>query len=377
MTTVREAAFAVFAHFGVDAIFGNPGSTELPMLRDLPGGIRYILGLQESVVVAMADGYAQATRRPALVNLHSAAGVGHAMGNIFTAFRNQTPLVITAGQQARSILPYDPFLYSERATELPRPYVKWAIEPARAEDVPLALVRAFQIAMTPPCGPVFVSIPVDDWDRVCTIPEIADVLIGNRPAPDTIALLAEALDTSAAPALVLGAGVARRGGWEAALALAERTGAAVWAAPFAARETFPEDHPQFAGFLPPRRERIVELLALHDTVLVVGAPAFTYHVEGEGPHWPPETALYLVSDDPAHAAALPGGTALIADPKAVLSALAFCVQKADRTPAQARPFDPPTPAMTDAWLLHRIAALRPVDSLIVEEAPSSRDAMRS
>jgi len=163
--TVREAFLRLMQDLGIDTVFGNPGSTELPMFRDFPKDMRYVLGLQESVVVGMADGYAQVTRNAAMVNLHSAAGVGHAMGNIFTAFRNQTPMLVTAGQQSRAILPFDPFLSASQATELPRPYVKWAIEPARAEDVPLALLRAYQIAMQAPCGPVFISIPADDWDR--------------------------------------------------------------------------------------------------------------------------------------------------------------------------------------------------------------------
>ncbi len=137
------------------------------MFRDFPADFRYVLGLQESVVVAMADGFAQARGDAALVNLHSAIGVGHAMGSIFTAFRNQTPLVITAGQQARSILPFEPFLYSEQAAQLPKPYVKWSCEPARAADVPAAIARAYYTAMQPPRGPTFVSIPVDDWDRPC------------------------------------------------------------------------------------------------------------------------------------------------------------------------------------------------------------------
>src|SRR5476651_144449 len=102
---------------GMTSVFANPGSTELPMFRDFPADFRYVLGLQESVVVGMADGYAQATRNAAFVNLHSAVGVGHAMGNIFTAYRNRTPLVITNGQQARSILPYEPFLFSQQAAE--------------------------------------------------------------------------------------------------------------------------------------------------------------------------------------------------------------------------------------------------------------------
>ena len=165
--TVRDAVLHLLRGFGMTTIFGNPGSTELPMFRDFPEDFRYVLGLQESVVIGMADGYAQATRNAALVNLHSAAGLGHALGNIFTAYKNATPLVITAGQQARSILPYEPFLFAEQATEFPKPYVKWSCEPARAEDVPAAIARAYYVAMQPPCGPTFVSIPVDDWDRPC------------------------------------------------------------------------------------------------------------------------------------------------------------------------------------------------------------------
>ena len=130
-------------------VFGNPGSTELAMFVDFPEDFRYVLGLQESVVVGMADGYAQAKRTAAFVNLHSAVGVGHAMGAIFTAYRNRTPLLITAGQQSRGILPFDPFLSSVRATELPQPYVKWAVEPARAADV-----------WATPCRPWFTTTPV-------------------------------------------------------------------------------------------------------------------------------------------------------------------------------------------------------------------------
>src|SRR5262245_55442214 len=105
--TVRDAVIALLREQKMTTIFGNPGSTELPLFKNFPDDFRYVLGLQESVVVGMADGFAQATGNAAVVNLHSAAGVGHAMGNIFTAYRNRTPLVITAGQQARSILPYE------------------------------------------------------------------------------------------------------------------------------------------------------------------------------------------------------------------------------------------------------------------------------
>src|ERR1700755_785089 len=164
-TTVKQATFDLLRAFGIRKVFGNPGSTELPFLSDWPADIDYVLGLQEASVVGMADGYAQAVRNAGFVSLHSAAGVGHALGNIFTAYRNQTPLVIIAGQQARSILPLPPFLFSDRASEFPRPYVKFSVEPARPEDVPAAIARAYYVAMQPPCGPTFVSIPIHDWAR--------------------------------------------------------------------------------------------------------------------------------------------------------------------------------------------------------------------
>ena len=150
--TVKEATFGPLRAFGIKRVFGNPGSTELPFLSDWPDDIDYVLGLQEASVVGMADGYAQATRNAGFVNLHSGAGVGNALGNIYTAHRNQTPLVITAGQQARSILPLQAFLYAERASEFPRPYVKYSVEPARPEDVPAAIARAYYVAMQPPSG---------------------------------------------------------------------------------------------------------------------------------------------------------------------------------------------------------------------------------
>ena len=194
---MREATLGFLRSVGMTTIFGNPGSTELPLFLNFPGDFRYVLGLQESVVVGMADGYAQATHNASFVNLHSAAGVGHAMGNIFTAHKNRTPMVITAGQQARSILPFDPFLFSAQASELPKPYVKWSVEPARAQDVPLAIARAYYLAMQPPRGPVLVSIPADDW-AVLTQPLAArQVSTQLRPEPALLAQFGETLDASA------------------------------------------------------------------------------------------------------------------------------------------------------------------------------------
>ena len=148
MPTVREAAFELFRARGMTTMFGNPGSTELAMLADFPGDFDYVLGLQEAVVVGMADGYAQASGRPALVNLHTAPGVANAMGAIFNAQANHSPLVITAGQQVRAQMTLQANLTNRDATRLPHPLVKWSYEPPRAEDVPLALSRAVHLAVS-------------------------------------------------------------------------------------------------------------------------------------------------------------------------------------------------------------------------------------
>jgi len=375
--TVRDATFALLRELGLTTVFGNPGSTELPMFRDFPADFRYVLGLQESVVVATADGFAQGRGAAALVNLHSAIGVGHALGSIFTAFRNQTPLVITAGQQARSILPFEPFLYSEQAAQLPKPYVKWSCEPARAADVPAAIARAYYTAMQPPRGPAFVSVPVDDWDQPCaTLPArpVSQVIAGD---PVLLARAATQLSAARRPVFVVGASVARDDAWDEVIALAEEHQAAVWVSPMSARNSFPERHPLFAGFLPADRVRIVERLDGTDFILVLGAPVFTYHMEGQGPHIPGGASLVQLTDDPGAAAWCPTGTSIVTSLKLGVAALLGSPPKAGRSP----PAIPPRAArvsadvLSDSYLMQQIAALRPADSIVVEEAPSSRGVM--
>jgi benzoylformate decarboxylase len=378
--TVRAAVLDLLRAFGMTSIFGNPGSTELPLFRDFPEDFRYVLGLQEAVVVGMADGYAQATRNAAFVNLHSATGVGNAMGNIFTAYRNRTPLVITAGQQARSILPYDPFLFSAQATELPKPYVKWSCEPARAGDVPLAIARGYYIAMQPPRGPVLVSIPADDWAKPCEPVAARVVSTEIRPEPRVLNAIGEALDTALRPAFVVGAAVDRDGAWNDVVRLAERHNAAVWVAPMSGRCSFPEDHALFAGFLPPIREKIVNLLAGHDVIFALGAAAFTYHVEGAGPHLPAGARLVQLIDDPNIAAWTPLGTSVVGSIRlGVLDLLAREPPRSRERPASRRPLplvEPSNPMPAD-FVMQTLAGIRDPAAIVVEEAPSSRRAMQS
>ena len=380
LISVRDATFKLLRELGINKVFGNPGSTELPMFKDFPSDFSYVLGLQESVVVGMADGYAQATHNAAFINLHSAAGVGHAMGNIFTAYRNRTPLVITAGQQSRSLLLKEPFLLASQATELPKPYVKWSCEPARAEDVPAAIARAYYVAMQPPYGPTFVSIPVDDWEVLTEPVHARTVSTTVRAEAVSIDALSAALNASQRPVFVIGGAVDREGGWNSLLALAERHGALVWASPLIGRCGFPEDHPLFAGFLPAFREEICKRLDGHDLCLAIGAPVFTYHAEGTGPYTPEGLAVYQLTEDPDWAACAIAGTAILSSVGAGLRDLLERQGPARPAQQQGRPPAPRVPAtdpFPDTFLMQTLADVRAPDSLIVEEAPSSRGPMQA
>jgi benzoylformate decarboxylase len=376
---VKSVTFDLLRSFGIDRVFGNPGSTELAFLHDWPTDIDYVLGLQEASVVAMADGYAQAMRNAAFINLHSAAGVGHSLGNLFTAFRNQTPLVITAGQQSRSLLPMHPFLYAEQAPEFPKPYVKWSVEPARAEDVPAAIARAYYIAMTPPRGPCFVSVPSDDWNRPASPVQARRVAREIGPAPGAVADLADAIAAARKPAFVVGPSVDREGVVDLMVQVAERARAAVWASPFSMRASFPERHPLFSGFLHAGPEMLTGALAPYDLVVVFGAPVFTFHVEGRAGIFESGTPVWQVTDNPTDAAIAPVGTSILSSMGPALAELLACLGDTDREPppprAAARQPEASDP-ITAEYLLHRLSEALPPQGIVVEEAPSHRPAMQ-
>ena len=250
--TVLEVTRDLMRRRGMTTVFGNPGSTELAFLADYPDDFSYVLGLQEAVVVGMADGFALASGRPTLVNLHTAPGVGNAMGGIFNAQANKSPLVITAGQQARELMTVQANLTNRDAARMPHPLVKWSYEPPRAEDVPLALARAAHLATLPPAGPVFVSIPMDDWgvaiDAEAAEHAIGRVVTGRATAdPDVVRDLARRLADARNPVFVAGPDIDASGAWDAAIALVEAAKVPVWAipAPGGGRIGFPENHPAF------------------------------------------------------------------------------------------------------------------------------------
>ncbi len=387
MPTVREAAFDLFRARGMTTIFGNPGSTELPMLGDFPDDFSYVLGLQEAVVVGMADGYAQASGRPTLVNLHTAPGVGNAMGAIFNAQANHSPLVITAGQQVRPVITMQANLTNRDATRMPHPLVKWSHEPARAEDVPHALARATQLAALPPKGPTFVSIPMDDWE-VEVEADYAQAAIERRATgraagdPDAVRDLARRLEAASNPVLVAGPDVDASGAWDEVVTLAERQRLPVFAipAPGGGRLGFPEGHPNFRGVLPPAIGPVAETLAGRDLILVVGASVFPYYPYIPGRLLPEGAELVEITSDPDEAARAPMGDAIVADVKLTLAALLDEVGESNRDPGESLPepsAGPEEDPITGTAAMNALAAAFPDDGIVVLEAPSATLALRN
>ncbi|GAA4756380.1 benzoylformate decarboxylase [Gordonia alkaliphila] len=387
MTTVREATFTLLRELGLTTVFGNPGSTEETFLQNFPDDFRYILGLHEGSVVAAADGYAQATRAPALVNVHTAAGAANALGAVLTAASNRTPLIITAGQQTRDMLLLDPWLANPDPQNILAPYVKWAYQPVRPEDVPAAFMRAWAVALQPPAGPVFLSIPLDDWEAECPIP-LAVRSVASRVAADParLAEFARVFAEAANPVVVLGSDVARGDGWRQAVAFAEHTGVKVWAAPSSERPPFPEDHPLYAGGLPFAQGPLAERLAGHDVVLVIGAPVFRYYPWIAGDYLPDGARLLHITSDPAESGRAPVGDSLIGDAVLALESLArllpagstqAAVQRqehgmAPHAPAEASITAPEDDEQLTARQLFRVLrAACPPETVLVEESPSN------
>lgn len=378
--TVRQATLGLLRDLRMTTVFGNPGSTELPFLDRWPEDFTYVLGLQEASVLGMADGYARATGRAAFVNLHSAAGLGHALGNLFTAWKNQAPLVVTAGQQSRALLPNLPFLGAQDAAAFPRPYVKFAVEPARAEDVPAAIAQAHRVAMQRPQGPTFVSVPADDWSAPCAPVAARAQHADIAPDPAAIAGAAALIAAARQPVIVSGAEADAEGAGPALVALAERLGAPVWTAPFAARLAFPEDHPLHAGHLVAAPEAVSAALSRHDLVLVVGAPVFTFHVAGDCALFRSGVPLIHLTADAEAGAAAPVGTTILGALRHAIPALAALVpDRGLALPAPRRRAPPPAAAepLPAGWVLSRLRAALPEDAVLVEEAPSHRPAMHA
>jgi benzoylformate decarboxylase len=375
--TVREATYDLLRQLGLTTIFGNPGSTEEPFLQDFPKDFTYVLGLQEASVLAMADGYAQATRRPALVNLHTFAGVGHAMGNLICAFYNKTPLIITAGQQTREMALLEPYLTNVQAVETPRPWVKWSYEPVRPGDIPAAFMRAYATAVQPPAGPVFLSLPLDDFEK----PALGDPVVRTQsqrvgPDPDRLREFARQIGQAKSPVLILGASLDRSGGWEAVQRFAEKLNVPVWVPPETERAVFPEEHPLFQGFLPFAIAPLSKKLEGHDLVLVIGAPVFRYYPYVPGEYLPTGARLLHITDDPSEAARAPVGDSLLSDSRLALEELLELVEPGQYPPVPPRAAKPDLAKSSGTLLMPAevfatVQANRPDDAVFLIESTSN------
>lgn len=377
--TIHHVTYNLLRALGLTTVFGNPGSTEQSFLRDFPDDFTYVLGLQEAAVLAMADGFAQARRKPALVNLHTAAGTGNAMGSLVASYKANTPLIITAGNQTREMALVDPYLNNRQATEFPKPWVKWSYEPARAEDVPAAIMQAYAVAMQPPMGPVFLSIPLDDWDKPALGPAVVrDVTTRIAPDADRLKHFADRISRAKRPLLLLGPEVDRDGGWEAGIAFAEKLKAPVFGSSMPDRVSFPENHPLAQGPLPMTIAGVHDVLKDYDLVIAVGAQVFRYYPFVAGDWIPEGTEVLQITTDPHLSAVAPVGDSLIGSVRTALEQLVELIEvPADRSaPTQRHLPQPITPEPTAAPLspdlvYQVIATVKPENAALVNESPST------
>ena len=274
MTTGRAAFLQLLIDEGVTHLFGNPGTTELAIMEAVPQfpQLKYVLGLQESVVLGMADGYARASGKLAAVNLHCTPGLGHAMGALYSAKFSGSPLIITAGQYEIGYGLQEPLLY-EPLVPIAQPLVKWAVEVTRIQDLPRIIRRAAKIALTPPMGPVFISLPgsILDDEAELDFGSPTRVETGTRPGDEAIERLALRLLMAEKPVLIAGRELAHRGVLEEAGELANLLGAAVYQEPVPYNARFPSDHPACMGDLTRNQVQVRKTLEQYDLLLCLGA----------------------------------------------------------------------------------------------------------
>src|SRR3954469_14226927 len=273
----RQVLMQTLVNHGVDRMFGNPGTTESPLLDSLLDypQIEYIVHLHEGVGVGAANFYAQASGKTAFVNLHVAPGLGNAIGMIYGALKNNSPMVVTAGQQDTRARLRDPVLGHDLAA-MAAPVTKWSVQVETADELGPILQRAFKIANEAPAGPVFVALPINMMEQETNIPagKPATLFDKGRPDPAGIAALAKHLQAANSPAIVAGDDVARAGAVDRLVSIAEKLGAGVWFEGLRARNSFPTDHPSYRGTLAFDAPGVAKNFASSDAVLLLGGPFF-------------------------------------------------------------------------------------------------------
>lgn len=319
----------LLAH-GIEHVFGNPGTTESPIIDSLPDypQLRYILALHEGVALGAASYYAQASGRTGVVNLHVAPGLGNALGMLYGALKAGSPLLVTAGQQDTRLRLRDPLLGHDLAA-MAAPVTKWSTQVERADELGATLHRALKVAHDPPSGPVFVALPIDVLEQQTDQPARPPGALYRQAGPDPagIAAAAEALLASRSPIIVAGDDVARTGGSEALGALARALGAGVWFEGLRQHVVLPSAHPSCRGALPFDAAAIRSALEGADAVLLVGGPFFEEVWFAPGSPFPPEAVLLQIEDAPQRLSRnFPLRAGILASPAAGLRALGAAIE---------------------------------------------------
>ncbi len=398
-----RALVHLLAESGVPYVFGNPGTTELPLMDALveEPRLRYILGLHETPVMALADGFAMASRKLGVVNLHASCGLGNAMGMLYNAHREGTPLLVTAGQSDRRIRFEEPILWSDMVA-VARPWTKWAAEVERVEDLPVAVRRAVQTALAPPTGPVFLSLPMDVQTAEAELDLTAAQPLDHRVRPPREALerAAEKLCAARRPGILCGSRVVEAEAVGPMTVLAERLGAAVFteSATTHGRLGFPCDHPLYGQQLPLWAPEVRKLLAEFDVLLVAGLDLLRMYVFHDPPQAvPPATALVHLDENPWQIGKnYPVDFGLVGDLRAGLTELDVLVAErqtdADRPAARARlaewgakhdavraalveraVSEAPHRPMTPLTLMNTLGRVLPPNVAVVEEAVTTTE----
>jgi benzoylformate decarboxylase len=319
---------SLLAH-GVEHIFGNPGTTESPILDallDYPR-LRYIVALHEGVALGAASYHAQATGRPAVVNVHVAPGLGNSLGMLYNALKARAPLVVTAGQQDTRLRLRGPVLGHDLVA-MAAPLTKWSVQVERADELALIMHRAVKIATDPPAGPVFVALPIDVMEQETDQGPLAPGRLHRAPAPDPAGVAEAAALLLGGRRPVIGAGADAAPAAAELLALAERLGAAVWCEGIRARQVVPSRHPNFRLSLPFDAVAIRRALDEADVVLLVGGPFFEEVWYAPGSPLPPGAAAIHVETSPERLAHnLPVTVGLVSEPRAALAALWSAVER--------------------------------------------------
>jgi benzoylformate decarboxylase len=400
----KRAFLELLKQEGVEILFGNPGTTELPLMDALAveNELRYVLALQEASVIGMADGYAQASGKLAVVNLHVTPGLGNAMGMLYDAQKAGSPILVTAGQHDQDFNITEPILWAD-LPPIARPLVKWSAEVHRLADLPRLVHRAAKTALAPPTGPVFLSLPGDILKAEGEIDLLAPTRVATqmRGDPAAVKQAATILAEAKRPLVVAGDAVARSKAHAELIELAELLGAPVYSELVPSTASFPASHPLFRGAMTRMQGPIRAILEQYDVLFSVGGDLFTLSLPSDIEPMPAGLTLIHLDTDPWELGKnYPPQVAILGDPKTTLPDITDAVRKAmssgargaarerldaakaatlaerDALKAKARHMARQTPVQPLS-LLNAIGEMLPKDAVVIDETISSGAGIRS